>query len=209
MPANRPYLIGLTGGIASGKSEAADFLTSLGAVQIDADEISHGLTAPGGEALPEIREVFGDSVFRADGTLDRRALGERVFAEPGCRRALEAIIHPRVQRIMMSRVDEAAEAGAKLVFLNVPLLFETGMDALCDETWVIQVKPETQLKRVMERDGLDEAEAQKRIESQMSTEEKVRRATVVINNDHALERMLYELASLYHNVLKHKLNGGE
>ena len=209
MPANRPYLIGLTGGIASGKSEAADFLTSLGAVQIDADEISHGLTAPGGEALPEIREVFGDSVFREDGTLDRRALGERVFAEPGCRRALEGIIHPRVQRIMMSRVDEAAEAGAKLVFLNVPLLFETGMDALCDETWVIQVKPETQLKRVMERDGLDEAEAQKRIESQMSTEEKVRRATVVINNDHALERMLYELASLYHNVLKHKLDGGE
>ena len=209
MPANRPYLIGLTGGIASGKSEAADFLTSLGAVQIDADEISHGLTAAGGEALPEIREVFGDGVFREDGTLDRRALGERVFAEPGYRRALEGIIHPRVQRIMMSRVDEAAEAGAKLVFLNVPLLFETGMDALCDETWVIQVKPETQLKRVMERDGLDEAEAQKRIESQMSSEEKVRRATVVINNDHALERMLYELASLYHNVLKHKLDGGE
>ena len=206
MPANKPYLIGLTGGIATGKSAAASYLESLGAVQIDADEISHALTAAGGEALPEIRETFGDGVFRADGTLDRRALGALVFADPARRRALEGIIHPRVQRIMMSRVDEAAQNGAKLVFLNVPLLFETGMDALCDETWVVQVKPETQLKRVMERDGLDEEQARERIASQMSQEEKAERATVVVNNDHSLERLQAELNSLYNGVLRHKLN---
>lgn len=209
MPANRPYIIGLTGGIGSGKSLAASHLQSLGAVQIDADEISHALTAPGGEALPEIREVFGDGVFQADGTLDRRALGEVVFSDPAFRRALEGIIHPRVQRVMMSRVDEAAEAGAKLVFLNVPLLFETGMDALCDETWVIQVKPETQLKRVMERDGLDEARAQERIDSQMSQEERAQRATLVINNDHAWERTQGELTAHYNSVLKRKLADGD
>lgn len=207
MPANRPYLIGLTGGIGAGKSTAARDLEALGAVQIDADEISHALTAAGGEALPEIREVFGDGVFREDGTLDRRALAGRVFRDPAWRIALEGILHPRVQRIMMSRVDEAAEAGAKVVFLNVPLLFETGMDALCDETWTIQVRPETQLRRVMERDGVSEADAQARIDSQMSQEEKAARATVVINNDHSPERLQSELSGLYHNVLKHKLSG--
>ena len=207
MPANRPYIIGLTGGIATGKSTAARYLESLGAVQIDADEISHALTADGGEALPEIRETFGDGVFREDGTLDRRALANLVFSDPASRRALEGIMHPRVQRTMMSRVDEAAESGARLVFLNVPLLFETGMDALCDETWVVQVKPETQLRRVMERDSVDEAQAMERIGSQMSQEEKAERATVVVNNDHTVERLQNELSGLYHNVLKHKLSG--
>ena len=207
MPANRPYIIGLTGGIGAGKSAAASYLESLGAVQIDADAISHALTAAGGEALTEIREVFGDGVFNEDGTLDRRALSAQVFSDPAWRRALEGILHPRIQRIMMSRVDEAAENGAKLVFLNVPLLFETGMDALCDETWVIQVKPETQLQRVMERDGIDEEAAEARIASQMSQEDKAARATVVINNDHTLERLQAELNGLYNNVLKHKLGG--
>ena len=206
MPANRPYIIGLTGGIASGKSTAAAYLESLGAVQIDADVISHDLTAPGGEALEEIRETFGGEVFRPDGTLDRAAMAEIVFADPAARRALEGIMHPRVQRIMMSRVDEAAESGARLVFLNVPLLFETGMDALCDETWTLQAKPETQLQRLMERDGLDEAAAQERIDSQMSADERAKRATAVISTDCPLERTQAELNNLYHNVLKRKLD---
>ncbi len=205
MPANRPYIIGLTGGIASGKTAAASHLQSLGATVIDADEISRALTAPEGEALPEIREEFGPGVFLPDGTLDRRGLGALVFGDTAARRRLEGILHPRVQREMMDRVDRAAEEGAKLVFLVVPLLFETGMDCLCDETWTVQVEPETQLKRLMERDGLDEAGARERIASQMSMEERAERATVVIRNDQSLDRMEADLTGLVNNVLKRKL----
>ena len=205
MPANRPYLIGLTGGIACGKSMAAAHLEALGATQLDADAISHALTAPGGEALPEIRTAFGDGVFNGDGTLNRRALGNLVFADPAARRVLEGILHPRVQRIMMSQVDQATADGVPVVVLNVPLLFETGMDALCDETWTLQVEPETQLRRLMERDGLTEEQARERVASQMSMEERAKRATVVIQNDQPLERLHAELSALYNNVLKRKV----
>ncbi len=205
MPANKPYIIGLTGGIGSGKSTAASHLESLGAVQIDADAISRSLTAEGGKALPEIREKFGDGVFNEDGTLNRRALGDITFTDQIARRTLEGIIHPAVQREMMERVDQAAEEGAKVVIFNVPLLFETGMDALCDESWTMYVKPETQLKRVMERDGLTEEQAMARIESQMSADERAERANVVVNAECALEKTLAELTSLFNNVLKRKI----
>ena len=132
MSANRPYIIGLTGGIGTGKSEAAKFLASLGAVHLDADAISHELTEPGGEALEPIRAEFGEGVFHEDGTLDRQALAQITFSDPARKRALEAILHPRIQRDIMRGIDRAAEEGAKVVILDVPLLFETGMDALCD-----------------------------------------------------------------------------
>ena len=205
MPANKPYIIGLTGGIGSGKSTAANHLESLGAVQIDADAISRSLTAENGKALPEIREKFGDAVFNEDGTLNRRALGDITFTDQTARRVLEGIIHPAVQREMMDRVDQAAEEGAKVVIFNVPLLFETGMDALCDESWTMYVKPETQLKRVMERDGLTEEQATARIESQMTSEERAERANEVVNAECALEKTLSELTSLFNNVLRRKL----
>ena len=113
MSANRPYIIGLTGGIGTGKSEAAKFLASLGAVHLDADAISHELTEPGGEALEPIRAEFGEGVFREDGTLDRQALAQITFSDPARKRALEGILHPRIQRDIMRGIDRAAEEGAK------------------------------------------------------------------------------------------------
>ena len=202
MLANKPYIIGLTGGIGSGKSTAASHLESLGAVQIDADAISRSLTAEGGKALPEIREKFGDGVFNEDGTLNRRALGDITFTDQIARRTLEGIIHPAVQREMMERVDQAAEEGAKVVIFNVPLLFETGMDVLCDECWAMSVKPEVQLERVQERDGLTAEQAQARIFSQMSMEERNSRANRVINSDRPIEKTRAELASLYQQLLR-------
>ena len=112
MSANRPYIIGLTGGIGTGKSEAAKFLASLGAVHLDADAISHELTKPGGEALEPIRAEFGEGVFREDGTLDRQALAQITFSDPARKRALEGILHPRIQRDIMRGIDRAAEEGA-------------------------------------------------------------------------------------------------
>ena len=204
MTANRTLIIGLTGGMGSGKSEAARHLTTLGAVHIDADAISRSLTAPGGEALPAIREAFGDEVFFADGTLDRRALGELVFADTRLRHVLEGIIHPRVQRISLERADAAGAEGADAVLMDVPLLFETGMDALCDVTWVISADIEERIRRVISRDGLTREEAEARFASQMSDEERCRRATRVICNDQSIEKFRGELTSLYNQLLKNR-----
>ena len=197
MLANKPYVIGLTGGIGSGKSEAAQYLKRLGAAHVDADEISRALTAENGAALPEIRRVFGDGAFLEDGRLDRAALGRLVFDNEAARRALEGIIHPLVQRAMLLEMDAAAERGVAVVILDVPLLFETGMDALCDETWTLYVDRERQIVRVMTRDGLTREQAEARIDSQMSTEARNARATHAINTDQPIERTQAELAALY------------
>lgn len=202
MLANKPYIIGLTGGIGCGKSEAARFLRSLGAYHVDADAISHNLTGENGEALPEIRNQFGDDYFNDDGSLNRARMGETVFNDAAARRALEGILHPLVQRDMLREMDEAALNGAKVVILDVPLLYETGMDALCDESWTMSASRETQTKRIMDRDGLSREQAEIRIDSQISCEERNARATRIINTDRAVERTQAELASLYNAALK-------
>ena len=202
MLANKPYVIGLTGGIGCGKSEAAQYLKLLGAAHVDADEISRALTAGGGAALPEIRRVFGEAAFLPDGSLDRANLGKLVFGNEPARRALEGIIHPLVQRTMLERMDAAAQEGAKVVILDVPLLFETGMDALCDETWTLYLDRETQISRVVMRDGLPREQAEARIDSQLSTEERNARATHAINTDQPIERTRAELEQLYRAALK-------
>ena len=202
MLANKPYVIGLTGGIGCGKSEAAQYLKSLGAAHFDADEVSRALTAEGGEALGEIRRVFGDAAFNPDGTLDRASLGRLVFASEPARRALEGILHPLVQRNMLQAMDTAAEAGAKVVILDVPLLFETGMDALCDETWALYVDREKQIARIVSRDGLSREEAEARIDSQMPVEQRNARATHAIDTDRPVERTRAELEQLYRAAVK-------
>ena len=135
MKPNKPYVIGLTGGIACGKSHVARELRSLGVPVLDADAISRGVTAPGGAALPAIRAAFGDEVFQGE-SLDRRALGALVFGDAQKRRQLEEIIHPLVIAQMQR---ETEEANAAVVGWDVPLLYETGMDARCDEVWCVYV----------------------------------------------------------------------
>ena len=201
MNANRPYIVGLTGGIGCGKSEAAAYLETLGAVHIDADAISRELTQSDDETLRLIREQFGDEVFAADGTLDRAKLAGVVFNSEPHRRALEKIMHPRVQSHVWSQIESAGENGAKVVVLDVPLLFETGMDVLCNETWTVTAGPETQLARVTAR-GLTVEQAQARIRSQMDSEDRMKRSTRVIDTDRSVERTRSELNSLYQQVLK-------
>ena len=197
MLASKPYVIGLTGGIGSGKTEAARYLESLGAARFDADEVSRALTAPGGAALPALRARFGDGVFRPDGSLDRAALGEIVFSSAPHRRALEGIIHPLVQRQMLEMMDRAGEQGIAVVILDVPLLFETGMDALCDETWTLYAPRELQISRVVARDGLTREQAAARIDSQMPAEQRNARATYVVNTDQPVEKTRQALLQLY------------
>ena len=200
MRANKPYVIGLTGGTGTGKTEAAKYLESLGAARFDADEASRAVTAPGGAALGPIREQFGSEVFFPDGTLNRKALGDIVFHSTPHRRALEGIIHPLVQRRMLEQMDAAAEAGVKVIILDVPLLFETGMDALCDETWALTIDRELQISRIVARDGITHEQAGARIDSMMPAEERNARATRAINTDQPMEKTRQILAQLYHQA---------
>lgn len=202
MPANKTYVVGLTGGIGCGKSEAAKYLCSLGAKHIDADAISRSLTADDGAALPELRRIFGDGIFNDDGSLNRRALGDLVFSDVASKRALEGVIHPLVQRQVMDEIAAASAAGIPVTILDVPLLFETGMDVLCDETWTMSVPPEVQVRRVQARDGMTEEQARARIAGQLPMEERNARSNKVINSDRPVEKTQAELNALYMQLLR-------
>ena len=199
---DKPYVVGITGGIASGKTAATDFLEEQGALVLDADVESRALTAENGEALPMIREKFGDGVFNEDGTLNRRALGEIMFASEEQRHALEGILHPMIQHRIVQRIRQAGQNGVPFLFLSVPLLFETGMDALCDETWCLTLDPDEQLARLMERDGLTRSEAEARIASQMPLEEKERRASLIIRTNRSMDATRAELTSLLRDLIR-------
>jgi len=184
------YIIGLTGGIASGKSHAAGVLRELGAEVIDADAISRALTAPGGAAAAAVLARFG--------TLDRKALGRIIFADPAARADLNAIVHPLVRKAM----DEAIAASpAPVCVIEVPLLFEAGMEGLADEVWVVYVPVAEQVERIMKRDGLPEKDALMRVESQMPTEEKLRRADVAIDASGSKEETAARLSALWRLTL--------
>jgi dephospho-CoA kinase len=179
---------GLTGGIASGKSTVAEILCKAGAVIIDADQIARQIVAPGQPGWQEIRDVFGQAVFTPEGHLDREALGKRVFGDADARRRLEAITHPRVGAEMAAQLQRAArERTDAVVIMDIPLLFETGRTQGLAEIIVVYVPIDVQRRRLMQRNGYDAAEAEARIRSQMPLEDKVKRATLVVDNSGSLE----------------------
>ena len=178
-------IIGLTGGIATGKSTVAHLLQERGAEIVDADVISREVVEPGQPALEEIRECFGERALDAGGRLDRAWIAERVFADPGLRKRLEAIVHPRIRERARRRLEELAAhvPAPELVVWVVPLLFETGLHEQLDEIWVVAVSPSTQVARLMARDGLDEAEARRRVAAQWPLERKLELADQIIDNE--------------------------
>ena len=188
-------IIGITGGIACGKTNLTDALRRAGALVIDADEISRALTAKGGSALPEIRRLFGDRVFSGD-ALDRKALGAVVFADPAARKRLEALLHPMV-------IDETKRqtAGAEgIVFWSAPLLYECGMDRFCREVWCAYVPQKEQIRRLMNRDGLSRAQALARIRSQWPALKKARMSSRVIRTDGTREESGQQVLALYRDL---------
>ena len=196
-------VVGLTGGIGTGKSTVARLLGGLGARVIDADAIVHELQAPGTPMLAELAAAFGPELIRADGSLDRARLGELVFSDPEARRRLGLIVHPAVGAEMARRLAAARAAGAKLVVLDIPLLFEgrkagTGSAALLGfDTTILVYAPEAlQLERQVARDGYGRDEALRRVRAQMPIEEKRALADFVIDNSGSLaetERQVREL----------------
>ena len=174
------FVIGQTGGIACGKTTLSHALRTLGAPVLDADAYSREATAERGAALPAIRARFGPAVFDAEGKLNRAALGEAVFADPQARRDLEGIVHPLVTERIHAELDRLRRGGAPVAVLDVPLLFEAGMEHLAHEVWVAYLPEALQIQRLMARDNMSPEQALRRIRSQMPLSEKLRRADVII-----------------------------
>ncbi|QIA28151.1 dephospho-CoA kinase [Thermaerobacter sp. PB12/4term] len=187
--ARRPLLIGLTGGIGSGKSSVAAMLASLGAAVVDADAIARAVVEPGEPALARLVEAFGPGILRPDGTLDRRALGRRVFGDDAARKTLEGIVHPAIRKRTWDRIGALMAAGSHpAVVWDVPLLFEVGAEKLVDQVWVVTAPRAVRLQRLRQRDpDLSPEELERRMAAQMPLEEKAARAHVVIDNGGDLE----------------------
>lgn len=181
------YIIGLTGGIGSGKSTVAKVLEAQGAAVLSADIIGHEVYSPGRPAWQEIVNEFGDEVVAEDGTIDRKKLGAVVFSDPKHLAALNSIVHPRMKGMMRERLAALAQGGAEITVLEAALLFEAKWDDLADEVWVTAVAPEIASRRTSERSGLSEDQVLERIRSQMSNEERTQNANVVIDTDGDLD----------------------
>ena len=197
-------IVGLTGGIASGKSTVARALVKLGATVIDADAIVHELQAPGGPLLDPIRQAFGPGILDSTGALDREALGGIVFRDPDARERLERIVHPQVGAEMGRRIGAAQDAGVALIVLDIPLLFEGrarggegAAQMAIDATILVTVCEKIQIARQIHRDGCDRDEALRRIRAQMPLEEKAHRADFVIDNSGTVEETEVQVREVF------------
>lgn len=195
----KPFIVGLTGGIGSGKSAAADLFAELGAAIVDTDRIAHSLTAPGGAAMAAIREAFGDGVLSADGALNRPAMRALAFDSPDARKRLEGILHPMIRQ---ESERECLAASAPYVILAVPLLIESGtyrerVRRLC----VVDCPEAVQVARVMQRSGLDEPQVRAIMAAQASRAERLAAADDVVDNAGSLEALRTQVARLHGSYL--------
>jgi dephospho-CoA kinase len=179
----RKHVIGLTGNIATGKSTVVRMLEELGAEAIDGDRVVHEMMGPGSPLAGEIRAAFGDATVNADGSINRPALGQIVFSDPLKLKQLEELTHPRVVALKRAAIHQP---GPDVLVLDAIKLFEAGIAADCDEVWVVTAPREAQIARIMARNKVDRAEAERRIDAQPPQEEKVAKADVVIDNSGSL-----------------------
>ncbi len=181
--------VGLTGGIATGKSTVASIFRRMGVPVIDSDAIAREVVEPGTEGYKRVVEAFGPEILDGNGRVDRRRLGALVFSSPDRRRLLESILHPLITERIHGELERHRRRGADVVVVEVPLLFEKGLDRQMDFTVVVYAPEDVQLKRLMERDGLSEEEARARIRSQMPVDEKAKLADYVIENTGSLKEL--------------------
>ena len=183
------HTIGLTGGIASGKSTVAEFFREQGVPVIDADILGHRTYDPGTETFAAVVAAFGDELVAEDGTIDRRVLGGKVFGKPEELTRLTDIVWPSIRALASEELSALEVAGNGIVVLEAAVLLEAGWEDMADEIWVTTVEVDVAVARLAERNGLDEAAARARIDSQLSNEERIAAADVVIENNGSREEL--------------------
>lgn len=196
-------VIGLTGGIGTGKTEVSRLLERLGATVINADQVGHEAYTPHSEAWQEVVKAFGEDVLQQDGEIDRRKLGGIVFADPEQMATLNGIMHPRMAAIVSEKLGVLENQGTNVAVVEAAVLFEAGWDALVGEVWTTESPEEKVVERLQQRNGFAPEEIRKRIASQMPSEERARRANEVILNDGELE----DLDTAVREVWKRRVEG--
>ena len=192
-------VIGLTGGIGTGKSEVARLLQSLGASVISADEVGHEAYAPDSESWREVVDTFGKEILQPSGEIDRQKLGAIVFSDPQQLEKLNAIMHPRMARMVADRIQVLRDQGASTVVVEAALLFEAGWDSLVDEVWTTDSSVESVVERLQARNGMDEKEARRRIDSQMDPAERIERSDLVVDNSSDVSALEQTVMALWDN----------
>ena len=193
-------VIGLTGGIGSGKSTVTRFLEGKGAVVLDADKVGHEAYQPNTETWREVVSAFGKQIVTSDGEIDRKKLGGIVFSNPELLTRLNQIMHPRMFDMMKERIEEYRQQGAKVLVLEAAILIEAGWIPLVDEVWVTVASVSEVVNRAIERTGLPEEQIRARIRSQLSNEERTRQADVVISNDGSLDELKIKVEGLWQRL---------
>jgi dephospho-CoA kinase len=202
-------VIGLTGGIASGKSTVAGFLKELGAVIIDADKVGHEAFEPNTQSWREVVDAFGKEVLTPDGQVDRQKLGQIVFSDPEKLTRLNQIVHPRIYTLVKARLEDYRQKGVKLVVLELPLLVEVPLSVKAgqptlsdelDEVWVASAPEAVVLQRLKGKSGLSESEARARIHSQLPSKERLKHADVVIDSDCSLAELRGKVKKLWRSL---------
>lgn len=191
--------IALTGGIASGKTTVSDMFAELGAAVVDADLLAREAVAPGSPGLAKVAERFGEQVLAADGTLDRAALRKIVFSDEQARKDLEAIVHPAVRELTMAQIEHHRQRAANYCLVVIPLLAESGRHKQYDHVLVVDVDEQTQLNRLLQRDGNSEAQSRRMIASQASREQRLAIADFIIENhaDNSLAELRQQVEMLH------------
>lgn len=193
-------VVGLTGGIGSGKSEVSRILRELGAPVIDADALTHQCQERGEDVWRAVWRRYGWGILSQDGELLRRKLGHVIFRDAAEREALNQIVHPAVRQKIRDRLNDLTSLGHRVVVLDIPLLLEGDWREGVDEIWVVYSDPDQQLARVMQRDHLGPAEAQRRIAAQIPLADKIRYADHVIDNQGSLSSLREQVKQLWHNA---------
>lgn len=194
------YLVGLTGGIAAGKSTVAKRWAEYGAIEIDADLLAREVIAPGTDGATELREVFGADIFADNGELNRAALAAEVFSSPGRLAQLEAIIHPRVKALSKSMIE--AQEEDSIVVYNVPLLVEASVDLPFDKIVTVEAPTDKQIDRLVSIRNMDRGEAERRIANQASPAQRANAADVILNSNQDLHKLLKDADQLWKQIVR-------
>jgi dephospho-CoA kinase len=190
-------VIGLTGGIGSGKSTVSQLLSELGANVVDADQVGHQCYQPGTKTWKDVVAAFGQDIVAADGSIDRKKLGAIVFGDHDSLVRLNQIMHPRMREMMADLIEKHRQDGADVVVLEAAILLEAGWTPLVDELWITVASEPIVIQRVKERTGLPEEQIRSRIQSQLSVEERAEKADLVINNDGSLDALRDKVEELW------------